>query len=889
MKGRRGFCFLLALVLLLTVSPLLTVPARADGIDINEQNFPDPNFRHWISNACDNNHDDYLSASETGLSYMDVSGLQIQSLEGIQFFSSLQRLNCSENELTELVLGVNPLLTYLNCSNNKLRGLDLSGCRYLQKLYCANNQLTSLSMSCKLSLEYLDCSGNQFTELDVSGYSYLTELHAGGNQKLWMLICEECGLTALDVGGCKELKYLYCAANQLTALDLSQVTALVLLNCTGNRLTALDLSKNTALAELHCGENEFTGLNLNGVSSLEFLNMDKSQSLKWFTCAGCSLYDLCIENCPVLESLDCHNNALLDLHVNGCTALTTLNCSDNQLMMLNVSYCPNLTRLYCQNNQLEDMWVRKNGSLQKLSCYNNHFSFLDICACPYLKQAFSGSRTESVGINGPYYSYVGTDCRLEVDTSVIVQDELEPVIITVSASETNCHTGDIVEWYAYAGGGTNPLQYCFNVYRDGTIVRKGSYLEGAKHCSYTPMEPGTYTVKVFVKDAEGKSVSKMSGAVTVTIPISVASVKADMTAAGIGETITWTAAAAGGSGPLQYAFYIYKDGTIVKKIAYGASPTCSYMPAEAGTYQVKAYVKDSVGTTATKTGGTVTVSENIPVITSVTVNKASANTGDTVTWTASATGGAGALQYAFYIYRDGTIVKKIGYSASRTCSYTLAEAGTYQVKAYVKDSAGTAATKTGGTVTAAANGPVITALKVSKTAANTGETVTWTASATGGTGTLQYAFYIYRDGTIVKKIGYSASRTCSYTPTEAGSYRVKVFVKDGNGTAVTKTGGAVTVTQGTLTVTAVTPNRTSAVIGQSVTWTAKATGGTGTVKYAFNVYRNGTIVRKGSYSTAKTCTYTPTEAGSYTVKVTVKDGAGATAEKKSAITLVSVG
>ena len=141
-------------------------------------------------------------------------------------------------------------------------------------------------------------------------------------------------------------------------------------------------------------------------------------------------------------------------------------------------------------------------------------------------------------------------------------------------------------------------------------MQKGSY-GTAKTYTYTPTAAGTYTVKVFVKDGAGDAASLVGGAVTVTAaatPLSVSSVTANKATTKVGNSITWTASATGGSGTLKYCFYVYKDGQTVQKGAYGTAKTYTYTPTAAGTYTVKVFVKDGTGTAATLVGGKVTVS-----------------------------------------------------------------------------------------------------------------------------------------------------------------------------------------------------------------------------------------------------------------------------------------
>ena len=371
-------------------------------------------------------------------------------------------------------------------------------------------------------------------------------------------------------------------------------------------------------------------------------------------------------------------------------------------------------------------------------------------------------------------------------------------------------------------------------------------------------------------------------------PLAISVIKANKTATIPGETITWTASAAGGSGTLRYCFYVYKDGAVVRKTGYGAAASVSYTPEEAGTYKVKAFVKDGAGISVSgMSGNTLVSAAALPLtVTGLTVSKTAASPGETLTWTVSAEGGTGTLRYNFYICRDGAVVQKTGYTAAKTASWTAAEAGKYSVKVFVKDSAANIVTQSGGSVTVAAPaGPLaVTAVTANKTSAAAGDTITWTASAEGGTGTLRYNFYICKDGTVVQKTGYTTARTASWTAAEAGNYAVKVYVKDSAGTAVSLMSGNTVVgadAAPSLAVTGITADKTSAAAGETVTWTASASG-SGTLRYCFYVYKDGAVVQKTGYGAEKTLSFTAATAGVYQAKVFVKDVTGAAASRMSA-------
>ena len=221
------------------------------NLKISEINFPDENFRTNVKQFDENNDDVLTDAEIAEVTDINMSSSDIKTLEGIDFFTALQSLECSYNQLTSLDLSKNTALKYLYCSNNQLTSLDVSGCTKLTTLNCLQNQLTSLDVSQNTNLMGLYCQSNQ--------------------------------LTSLDVSGCTALEYLYCQSNQLTSLDVTKNTALTELDCGSNQLTSLDVSKNTVLETLDCSSNQLTSLDLshNPEMSSSSLECDEKVVVDW--------------------------------------------------------------------------------------------------------------------------------------------------------------------------------------------------------------------------------------------------------------------------------------------------------------------------------------------------------------------------------------------------------------------------------------------------------------------------------------------------------------------------------------------------------------------------------------------------------------------------------
>jgi hypothetical protein len=139
---------------------------------INSTNFPDGNFRNYISNTIDTDRNGMLDQSEiAATTQIDVSSKSIGSLTGISYFKELVTLYCSSNNLTTLDLSSNTSLNGVYCGNNQLTTLRVSGLAKLQAIDCSSNKLTSLNLSTCNILSYLNCSGNQLTSLTLQGSS----------------------------------------------------------------------------------------------------------------------------------------------------------------------------------------------------------------------------------------------------------------------------------------------------------------------------------------------------------------------------------------------------------------------------------------------------------------------------------------------------------------------------------------------------------------------------------------------------------------------------------------------------------------------------------------------------------------------------------------------
>ena len=460
-----------------------------------------------------------------------------------------------------------------------------------------------------------------------------------------------------------------------------------------------------------------------------------------------------------------------------------------------------------------------------------------------------------------------------------------------------------VTFTATATGGVAPLQYQFHLYdaqsATWSVLRAYS---SSNQVTWTPTAVGNYRIQVWVRSAASTASYDSyldTAQFAVAIPPVVVTDLTTPTAFPVapGVPITWTAAATGGQGALQYRFYLYNQGAASWSVLqdYGASNQVTWTPSAVGTYSVQVWVR-SAGSSAPydawRAYGPFDI--KLPV---VTVSGLTTPTifpvapGTSVTWTASASGGVPPLQYKFYLYNHGTAAWSVlqDYGTSNQVTWTASAVGTYSVQAWVRSAGSTAPYDAWR-----AHGPFeikttpITIDAITTPAAfpvTPGTSVTWTVSVRGGVPPLEYKYWLYHfQGSTWEVLkNYGPDTSVTWTATTAGTYRLQVWVRSVGSTAVYEAwrNAADAVVEDTraklTTLTSVPPVPVG--VGTPVTWTATATGGTPPLQYKFYLYNQGTAswTLLQDYSTSNQATWTPQAPGTYWLQAWVRSAGSSTA------------
>ncbi|MEM6720787.1 MAG: hypothetical protein AAF611_15765 [Bacteroidota bacterium] len=161
---------------------------------------------------------------------LDIQGQSIADLKGIEDFTALGTLRCTNNLVTTI---------------------DLSALTNLTFLWCDQNQLTALDLSNNTALRFVNASQNTISSFNGTGLNLLEVLSLWSNQLSSLNLSDMTALIELDLFG-----------NLLTSIDVSTNILLQEVNLRGNGLTTLDLSNNTALIEVDVRNNNLTNLNI---------------------------------------------------------------------------------------------------------------------------------------------------------------------------------------------------------------------------------------------------------------------------------------------------------------------------------------------------------------------------------------------------------------------------------------------------------------------------------------------------------------------------------------------------------------------------------------------------------------------------------------------------
>jgi len=305
----------------------------------------------------------------------------------------------------------------------------------------------------------------------------------------------------------------------------------------------------------------------------------------------------------------------------------------------------------------------------------------------------------------------------------------------------------------------------------------------------------------------GRAISvSQSGAAPVAVTGLTSSVALPATA---GASITWTAAATGGSSPLVYQFWRYRQSTnawtMVRDYSSSPSYTWATQSSDAGTHALQVWVKQTnspaqydayraSGTFALTAGAGAAPPPPTGPLTAAGSSPTPRVAGSPLTWTITTSGGVAPVAIKFWVYSQTTNVWTMvrDYASGNVLTYTPPSAGRYALQAWVRNAGSSAqydiyvssgyfdvSPAPAGETSSATSGaaPASVLLTTDRPAPFVGGVpVVLTATPIGTSAATEHKFWEYADGVWRVLREYAPGTTVTWQPT-AGTRALQVWTR----------------------------------------------------------------------------------------------------------------
>ena len=349
-----------------------------------------------------------------------------------------------------------------------------------------------------------------------------------------------------------------------------------------------------------------------------------------------------------------------------------------------------------------------------------------------------------------------------------------PLNVTVSPVSWAMDVGQSKTFSATASGGSGT--YTSYQWYVGGLAQFGAT---TSTFDFAPVSSASYMITVSVTDSLG-SASPQSSAASVKVHSAlvapIVSASAVMVDQGQSSSLTSSAVSTGTS-PYTYQWLQKTPGGSFSPILGADSTSYNFVTSDytaTGSWSFELQVTDSADTPVVVTSTMVSVTANAALSAVISPVSWAMDVGQSKTFSATASGGSGTYtSYQWYV--NG--VSQSGQTAS-TFFYSPGSAGSYSVTVTVADSSSTTSTPSNAATVTVNAAPTVSIAPAGLLALTVGQVQMFTATPSGGLGTINYQWYL--DGTA------AGSNSASYPYTAAGtSHSVTCTVTDSASTPVT--------------------------------------------------------------------------------------------------------
>ncbi|WP_298422508.1 hypothetical protein [uncultured Kordia sp.] len=306
---------------------------------------PDDNFEQaLIDLGYDITLDNYVTTTNiSGIENLDVISQNISDLTGIEDFAALKDLRCGNNNIANLDISQNVLLTHVHANDNALTNFDLTQNTALEQVFISGNQLTDIDVSQNAALVDLGIFTNpQLSSIDVSAnpnlktlnisYTLISDIDVSNNLALERLSFVNCPITEIDVTANLELRQLSTSQSLVTSVDVSGNPFFEWISCRNSPLlTKLNMQNGNNMNVVFFLATDTPNLTCIQVddaaySTANWTNITTGTSFS--TDCGYSENDECVEAIAIPIS-DATCNSVISATMVGATNSNSLQCFGN--------------------------------------------------------------------------------------------------------------------------------------------------------------------------------------------------------------------------------------------------------------------------------------------------------------------------------------------------------------------------------------------------------------------------------------------------------------------------------------------------------------------------------------------------------------------------------
>ncbi|WP_299161528.1 hypothetical protein [uncultured Tenacibaculum sp.] len=384
-------------------------------------NFPDPNFKNALlthSPAIDTNGNSQIEISEAlAVVRLELDNKNISNLEGIEYFTNLEILKCSDNNIKEINTETLTKLRFIVAERNQIKSIDVRNC-IIWGLRLDGNPLEYAYLTGNSTFQIESVYGVYFNlskikYVCISQAQYNVQANNVDHRGFWdqigsALHIGECTIQtpptgcpiinfpdpnfkqailkdkSIDTDGdgeiCIDEAEKVIRLHLLTNSNITDITGIeYFINLEGislgyNNLPTVDLSKNIKLHTLYI-EN----------CNLTHIDLKKNINLKYIRIGANPIKNIDLSLNKKLLVFSAYNNQLTNLNTSNLTNLRTIVVGWGTISELNTDNCTSLEHVDAWENLITKLDFTTNINLNSIRIYNNLFSEIDVRNCK-LKQ-----------------------------------------------------------------------------------------------------------------------------------------------------------------------------------------------------------------------------------------------------------------------------------------------------------------------------------------------------------------------------------------------------------------------------------------------------------------------------------------------------------------------